>query len=344
MYPCAGVVAVNSKWEIALVFNALGHTSFPKGRREEGETEEQCAVRELLEETGLVVTPEQFEPHLAFRELYPDTKQPLCVYFTWILEDTASSSSSSSDAPPIPLKPAPGDEEVEARWVPIDQVSSLDWKPGRLSTVNTILQYLRTRRFIQQTCEGRPPSHGESHMVEVAALARRLVTEDARQDLLHLVNLGALLHDVADHKYDNEHLNLEDLVRNFTRDVLELPWLLTVAQTVSYSREVKLGREVLLAQLPDAQAIQVRNYVSDADKLLALGHIGFERMRQYTEEVSPNATEVQNFSRCYQHCLEKIFQLHEFIHTPTAQQLALKERDIFKDDMLKWAAVLLSEH
>jgi bis(5'-nucleosidyl)-tetraphosphatase len=34
---------------------ALGHTSIPKGHIEEGETEEECALREIREETNLEV-------------------------------------------------------------------------------------------------------------------------------------------------------------------------------------------------------------------------------------------------------------------------------------------------
>lgn len=42
-------------WQVLLVQHRQGHWSFPKGRIEADENPEHCAVRELLEETGLKV-------------------------------------------------------------------------------------------------------------------------------------------------------------------------------------------------------------------------------------------------------------------------------------------------
>ena len=39
-----------------LVKHTQGHWGFPKGHKEEGETEQETAIRETLEETGLTVT------------------------------------------------------------------------------------------------------------------------------------------------------------------------------------------------------------------------------------------------------------------------------------------------
>lgn len=53
-----GVVPLQKRggvWKILLVHHIAGHWSFPKGHREEGESEVETASRELEEETGLHV-------------------------------------------------------------------------------------------------------------------------------------------------------------------------------------------------------------------------------------------------------------------------------------------------
>lgn len=46
----------NDRWKTLLVQNRNGgHWAFPKGHVEEGETEKQTAIREVREETGLVI-------------------------------------------------------------------------------------------------------------------------------------------------------------------------------------------------------------------------------------------------------------------------------------------------
>ena len=50
---CGCIVIDNDK--VLLVKQNDGHTAFPKGHIEQGETEEECALRETFEETGLKV-------------------------------------------------------------------------------------------------------------------------------------------------------------------------------------------------------------------------------------------------------------------------------------------------
>ncbi len=52
----AGCVILNDKIEVLLIGNLEGNKwAFPKGHAEEGETMEQVALREIKEETGLIV-------------------------------------------------------------------------------------------------------------------------------------------------------------------------------------------------------------------------------------------------------------------------------------------------
>lgn len=51
-----GAIVINDKDEILLIKHRVGHVSFPKGHMEEGETEEETAIREVKEETGIDIT------------------------------------------------------------------------------------------------------------------------------------------------------------------------------------------------------------------------------------------------------------------------------------------------
>lgn len=50
-----GCIILNDKNEILLILQTKGHWGLPKGHIEEGETEEQTAIREVKEETNIDV-------------------------------------------------------------------------------------------------------------------------------------------------------------------------------------------------------------------------------------------------------------------------------------------------
>lgn len=51
-----GAIVINKNNKILLVHHNAGHWDFPKGHVEEGETEEQTAIREVKEETNIDIT------------------------------------------------------------------------------------------------------------------------------------------------------------------------------------------------------------------------------------------------------------------------------------------------
>jgi 8-oxo-dGTP diphosphatase len=89
-----------------------GYWSVPGGHVKTGETLHEAVVREVLEETGLEVVVDRF---LGYVERMGEEPEP---YHFVILDFVVSAFD-----PDQPL--VPGDDAVEAMWVPFDDVSDL---------------------------------------------------------------------------------------------------------------------------------------------------------------------------------------------------------------------------
>lgn len=204
--------------------------------------------------------------------------------------------------------------------------------------------------FVKEICAKRDESHGWKHMKKVFKTACVIFVKEGyhkHQDsdkIFTYVMYISLLHDVADHKYDKDgilkkklnrflmnHLNKQDL-DEYEKD---LDVIQKGIDFISYSTEKKLmlnnldHRKIWLNKLGNLGLI-ARDIVSDADKLEALGKIGFERCRQVTIERLGLKTEQEVFKHeneimrnVEQHAQEKLFELkNHFIVTKTGKILA----------------------
>ncbi len=87
--PSCGAVVLRKQddvWQTLMIKSHRGHWSFPKGHREEGETEEDTARREILEETGLTVRID-----IAFRRELPSietNKRPIVCFLAYYVSGT----------------------------------------------------------------------------------------------------------------------------------------------------------------------------------------------------------------------------------------------------------------
>lgn len=82
-----------------LSFLVMKHTrrfDLPKGHLEDGESERECAVREMWEETGLPIAAVQIDPDFRYQEVYYPyearfgpgrVEKTLVIFLGWLLED-----------------------------------------------------------------------------------------------------------------------------------------------------------------------------------------------------------------------------------------------------------------
>jgi len=199
----------------------------------------------------------------------------------------------------------------------------------------------RTQEFVRQTLPTDATGHDWHHVFRV----RRNAIEIARAegaDLL-VVELAALLHDIADHKF---HGGDESAGPRVARQWLES--LAAPAELVDHVCQIiaRLSfKGAAVAQEPlslEGQAVQ------DADRLDALGAIGIARAFAYggqkgqvlyDPDVAPQLhasfeAYKKGVGTSINHFYEKLLLLKDRMHTPTGRRMAA-ERHAFLEEFLR---------
>ncbi len=127
----AGGVVQNQQNEILLI-NRRGFWDLPKGKLDDGETLQQCAIREVTEETG--VAPLNNETFLG------TTYHTYIQNHQWILKESYwyAQSTTFNEA----LIPQTEEDIIEAKWVKKEDVKS--YLPKTYGNIKLVLnQYLK---------------------------------------------------------------------------------------------------------------------------------------------------------------------------------------------------------
>lgn len=197
--------------------------------------------------------------------------------------------------------------------------------------------------FVKEVCDGRDESHGYEHMKTVAETSRQIVSEDFGPNdttlLLDVITV-AWLHDVADHKYDQDGKLTATLDEFGLKHIPNFSDIQKVIKLVSFSSENKAilaGKPLDYDDILGEHYTNIRHIVSDADKLEAIGAIGVVRAIQYTTHANPGSTEEQIIEDVKKHAEEKLLRLAgEFIRTPYGK----REARVRHDEMVRQLADL----
>jgi HD superfamily phosphodiesterase len=166
-------------------------------------------------------------------------------------------------------------------------------------------------------------------MKAVAEMTRYIVEQDFIDESGNLMLdaiTAAWLHDIADHKYDHDG-TLEQRLDEFgAANIWNYQEIKHVIKYVSFSTENKAilaGTPLNFPAILGAYYSQIRDIVSDADKLEAIGKIGIQRCIEYTIHANPTYTTEQVISDVKKHADEKLLRLaSQFIKTPIARNIA----------------------
>ncbi|HET8855688.1 MAG TPA: HD domain-containing protein [Salinimicrobium sp.] len=203
---------------------------------------------------------------------------------------------------------------------------------------NTIIR--NTETFVRDQLINAEGGHDWSHIIRVVNNAKKIAEKEHADGFV--VELGALLHDIADSKFHNgneeigpekaeEFLITQELPENIIRHVVN------IIRSVSF----KGGN---IKQEFNSRELEI---IQDADRLDALGAIGiartfnyggFKRRALYDPEISPklNLTKEEyknSTAPTINHFYEKLLLLKERMNTETGRKMA-EERHEFLEKFL----------
>ena len=194
----------------------------------------------------------------------------------------------------------------------------------------------KTKKFVKQTLEGAEGGHDWFHTKRVLANSIHIAKNENAN--LFVVQLAALLHDIADAKFHDGDETLgpkvaSEFLEEQSVDPLTKEHIIKIIESVSFKNSLSLTKNPF-----DSIELQI---VQDADRLDAIGAIGiarafnyggFKNRELYNPKVSPNMNmskeEYKKSSApTINHFYEKLLLLKEKMNTSTGKKLAEKRHD-----------------
>ena len=202
----------------------------------------------------------------------------------------------------------------------------------------------KTIHFVKQKLEGAEAGHDWFHIERVWKLSKKIAEKEGGN--LEIIELSALLHDIADPKFHNGDETLAIKIsrefletENVSEDIIEQ--VLSIIKKISFKNRGEVSEKSLELKI-----------VQDADRLDAIGAIGiartfnfggFKNNLMYHPEIKPslemskeeykksNGTTINHF-------YEKLLLLKDLMNTETAKKIATERHDFmlnFLDEFYK---------
>ena len=202
-----------------------------------------------------------------------------------------------------------------------------------------------TINFVKEKLEGAEAGHDWFHIERVWKLSKKIAEKEGGN--LEVIELSALLHDIADPKFHNgdETLALK-ISQNFLEEIhVEdelIEQVLFVIKNISFKNR---------AEAPENPPLELQ-IVQDADRLDAIGAIGiartfsfggFKNNLMYHPEIKPNlGMNKEEYKKSngttINHFYEKLLLLKYLMNTETAKKIASERHDFmlqFLDEFYK---------
>ena len=198
-----------------------------------------------------------------------------------------------------------------------------------------------TEAFVKTTLENAEGGHDWFHILRVWNNAKLISTHENVDEFI--VELGALLHDIADSKFHNGDETIgPKIARKFLENQFVEESVIIHIENIITNISYKGGNFKQTFTSPEL------NVVQDADRLDALGAIGIARTFNYggfknreifNPNIPPNLTMTKEEYKksdapSINHFYEKLLLLKDLMNTETGKQLAI-QRHVFMEQYLE---------
>lgn len=199
----------------------------------------------------------------------------------------------------------------------------------------------KTKNYVRETLSGEGSGHDWWHVYRVWKTAQTIGKEEGAD--MFVVELAALLHDIADWKFNDGDEDAGARTARVWLESLEVDTKVTdnVCEIISTSSFKGSGVKASMKTLEG-------RVVQDADRLDAIGAIGiartfayggFKNREIYDPDINPETHESaeqykKNTSPTINHFYEKLLLLKDLMNTKTARKIA-EGRHRYMEDYLK---------
>lgn len=182
-------------------------------------------------------------------------------------------------------------------------------------TRNQLFILKETKRFVKKYMNNLDDiSHDYKHIKLVVKFSSKIAKKEGiykSRDLFQ-IKMGALLHDIGDHKYTNE--NQENILNEFLNKFDKLrktdkKEIIDIASNVSLSKE-------------DERSNYKLDIVKDADRINSLGSIGIMRYIAYNVKNS----EEPSFDEIVNNIRDRTKRIRQYLKTSSGRKISRKHQ------------------
>ncbi|WP_417431097.1 HD domain-containing protein [Halpernia sp.] len=200
----------------------------------------------------------------------------------------------------------------------------------------------KTIDFVKLKLKNAEAGHDWFHIERVWKLSKK-IAENEDGDL-EIIELGALLHDIADPKFHNGD---EELALKISRDFLESQNLedVKIKKVLFIIKNISFKNRNEKAEISIENPVKELQIVQDADHLDAIGAIGiartfnfggFKNNKMYDPEILPKLKmSKEEYKKSdgttINHFYEKLLLLKDLMNTETAKKIASKRHDFMEN-------------